>query len=311
MAHQLTVREDGKVEFFAGSNQPAWHGLGTVVQGTVSANDALKLANLDWHVEGKNIYTWSDQWNKVENYMAVTRNDNNQILGVVTNNYQLVQNWELANLAESLFEEGSLLFDTAGSLYGGKKIFFLLKVPGSHYIMDDEITRYVLVTSGHDGMSNITFCHVPVRVVCANTLAVAMKGATNVVKFKHTKGYVGRMDLVRQMLSLAERHQTELEMAMADLQNQPFNRDGAQLNAFVNALLPNNRDSDSKPQTILKTLFHEGNGTKGETMYDAFNAAVEYADHYTRTKTPDHRFSSQIEGRAVEFKSKALSLLQN
>ena len=102
------------------------------------------------------------------------REDTDAVLGVVGSMYSVIQNHWLFKLLDPVVDSGECLYETGGSLMGGRKVWALTKLPGEHYIVkDDRVNDYILVTIAHDGSLPFTAMHTSVRVVCNNTLSMA------------------------------------------------------------------------------------------------------------------------------------------
>lgn len=170
--------------------EPAWHGLGYTVDNALSPEDAMRLAGLDWTV-CKSTGIRADNLDieattSSNNFCAIIRNDTNEILSVQSPDYQLVQNHEIFNLAYSL--GSNVKVESALSLQGGKKIICLLK--GDSFTPsnspNDEITKYFALISSHDGSIALTGLPTSIRVVCMNTLKMAMSSSKGGFRFTHT-----------------------------------------------------------------------------------------------------------------------------
>lgn len=168
MAHEITST-DGLVLHRTG----AWHGLGTIVQDAPTPAEALKLARLDWEVE-----QWALSATDGESRIAVTshvvnvRKDTRQQLGVVGPNWTPFQNRDLADFCGSLQDQGQVKIESAGSIRGGEKVWFLLKGDsfGIRGKGADEVIPYILVSNGFDGATALRVTPTTIRVVCSNTL---------------------------------------------------------------------------------------------------------------------------------------------
>src|SRR6266699_3339319 len=109
MAHELSIREDGRVEAFFGSKEPAWHGLGMVVDGTPSSAEAIELAGLGWEVGTEPIYPADMQ--PIEGWRRTIRQDSKATLGVVTDGYNVVQNREAFDFIDGLLQDGLMKYE--------------------------------------------------------------------------------------------------------------------------------------------------------------------------------------------------------
>lgn len=175
MAHEIT-RTDGLVLH----KSAAWHGLGTIVEEAPTTREALTLAGLDWEVE-----QWALSATDGVNRAAVTshvlniRNDTGHQLGIVGQGWTPFQNSELADFCDQLSAQGGVKVETAGSIRGGEKVWFLLKGEsfGVRGKTDDEVFPYILVSNGFDGATALRVTPTTVRVVCSNTLHMVIPKA--------------------------------------------------------------------------------------------------------------------------------------
>lgn len=184
-----------------------WHGLGTMVQEAPTSADALRLAGLDWQVRQKNIQVCGG--GKIENFKANVRSSDGKVLGVVTDRYKVVQNDEAFAFTDELIG-GDVRYETAGSLQEGRKIWLLAKMPAAK-VAGDDVEPYLCFTNSHDGSGSIRVCMTPVRVVCNNTLNLALRGAQRQWATKHVGDMKYKMAEARHCLELAERYMVALD----------------------------------------------------------------------------------------------------
>ena len=184
-----------------------WHGLGTLVAEAPTSADALIYAGLDWCVEQKNVYTGDGSL--IPGYKVNLRSSDNAALGIVSDRYKVVQNEDAFQFTDDLLGEG-VTYETAGSLQGGKKVWMLAKMPDRYIIAGDEIAPYLVVMNSHDGSSGIKVAMTPIRVVCQNTLNLALNGAKRIWTTKHTENVLSRVHEARETLQLAEAYMGEL-----------------------------------------------------------------------------------------------------
>lgn len=174
MAHEITST-DGLVLH----KQRAWHGLGTIVEQAPTPREALKLAGLNWEVEQWVLSATDGQQRvTVPKHVMNVRKDTLKQLGIVGSEWQPFQNDDLADFCESLAESGEVKIESAGSIRGGEKVWFLLKGDSFAVRQDDVIAPYVLVSNGFDGKTALRITPTTIRVVCSNTLHMVI-GETN------------------------------------------------------------------------------------------------------------------------------------
>ncbi|MCL2621153.1 MAG: DUF932 domain-containing protein [Defluviitaleaceae bacterium] len=182
-----------------------WHGLGIRVEEALNSKDALVAAGLDWKVTQRPIYTadfichtgavYTSEEQIIPNYKANIRDIDGAVLGVVTDRYKIVQNEEAFAFTDALIGEG-VRYETAGSLQGGRRVWILGKLPDNYIIAGERIEPYMVFSNSHDGSAAIKVAMTPIRVVCQNTLNLAMKEAKRSWSTKHTGGVHNRMGLV-------------------------------------------------------------------------------------------------------------------
>ena len=184
-----------------------WHGLGTEVQEAPMSIDALILAGLDWTVEQKNVYT--QDGSLIPGYKVNLRSTDNAALGIVSDRYKVVQNEDAFQFTDDLLGAG-VTYETAGALQGGRKVWMLARMPHRYIIAGDEIAPYLVVMNSHDGSSGIKVAMTPIRVVCQNTLNLALNSAKRIWTTKHTENVMFRVHEAEETLGLAEKYMGEL-----------------------------------------------------------------------------------------------------
>lgn len=184
-----------------------WHGLGVRVEEAPTSIDALVLAGLDWQVTQKNVYT--QDGHLIPGYKANIRSTDDSVLGIVSEKYKVVQNEEAFQFTDDLLGAG-VTYETAGVLQGGRKVWMLARMPQRYIISGDEIAPYLVVMNSHDASSGIKVAMTPIRVVCQNTLNLALDRAKRIWTTKHTENVMSRVHEAQETLGLAERYMREL-----------------------------------------------------------------------------------------------------
>lgn len=187
--------------------KPAWHGLGTIVEDAPTPTEALRIAGLDWYVEGRALQTVEPAGHAggepepilIPSHQALIRSDTKTCLGVVGQAYEPIQNDSLAAFSESLADLGDTVkVESAGSIRNGRRVWFLLKGESFSVRGDDEHAPYILVSNGHDGTAAMRCTPTTVRVVCSNTLHMVLPGSEGGRIQSGKSGYavrhVGRID---------------------------------------------------------------------------------------------------------------------
>ena len=282
-----------------------WHGLGTPVEEAQTSKEAIKIAGLDWKVEAKPIY--NDKGIEIPGYKANTRDIDDKVLGLVSNRYKLVQNSEAFDFTDSLIG-GDVRYETAGSLLGGKRIFLLARLPEKK-ILGDDFDNYICFTNSHDGTGAIQACMTPVRVVCQNTLNLALGNATRKWSTKHIGDIEYKMEEARHTLQLAETYMDNLAIAADQLANTTVT-DG-EIAAIIDELYPIDKDaSDRTKRTIQKKkddfmvcMFAPDILKFKNTAWGVINAASDYSTHGEPARMTstykENKFNSILNGDII------------
>lgn len=200
-----------------------WHGIGTVVDTAPTSADAIKIAKLDWKIEQVPVMA---NGQVIPNYFANIRNDINMPLGIVKGRYKVVQNTEAFDFVDGIIENKDVecRYETAGSLFNGKKIFLLVRLPNKE-LLGDEVENYLFFTNSHDGSSALTAGITNVRVVCNNTLQMALKGAQRTWYCRHTESIINKKQQAQEALGLAIKYIDTMEEAAEKMYQQKVNEE--------------------------------------------------------------------------------------
>lgn len=223
-----------------------WHGLGTEVSEAPTSADALRLAGLDWEVQQKNIQVCGGS--KIENYKANVRSTDGAVLGVVSDSYKIVQNADAFSFTDELIG-GDVRYETAGSLRGGKKIWLLAKMP-ERKIAGDAVEPYLCFSNTHDGTGAIRVCMTPIRVVCNNTLNLALNTAKRQWSARHTGNIEQKMQEARMCLQLADAYMDGLGDYADKLANKTINDE--ELDKILNEMFPVEENDSERKKTMAK-----------------------------------------------------------
>lgn len=325
MSHELSFYE-GKAEmFYYERGGLPWHGLGQPVDKAPNAAEAIAAAHLDWHVEKRALFYQGDDGEMrraqvggarldrdLPAYFTV-RTDTERALGIVSDNYQVVQNAEAFAFMDELLGR-ELFYETAGALFQGRRVWMLARLPESLSVDSEEedlITRYLLLTNSHDGSRAINVIVTPVRVVCNNTLSAATDRFDEGIKIRHTGDVQGKIDEARRALSLA----SERFEALASIYRQliEVKLSGQEIVEYFESVFPREDRTENywnKQVGMLAVCYREGAGseltTAKGTLWGAYNAIVDYVDHFRGSSNDEQRMNSTVWGSAMRVKNKAL-----
>lgn len=216
MSHNINYNEQtGKHSFFS-VKEKAWHGLGQIVQDYPTSAEALQSAGLNYFVEKRKLFTHRNEYENpqisVPDFYATLRADNNEVLGVVGKDYEVIQNVDAFNFFDAIVNGDGIQYETAGALGKGERIFITAKLPS--YIKvgkDDLIEQYLFLTTSHDGYGSITAAFTPIRIVCNNTLNAAMNNHSNAIKIRHTANAKERLEQAHKVMGISNRLAQQLE----------------------------------------------------------------------------------------------------
>lgn len=197
MAHNINYNIQAEKHSFFSVKQKAWHGLGQIITDYPTSCEAIIHAGLNYTIEKRPLFTYNskNQYGnsemgliipeiEVPDFYANVRTDTEQVLGVVGKDYNIVQNIDAFAFFDSIISgKDGILYETAGALGNGERIFITAKLPD--YIRvgrNDCIEKYLFLTTSHDGYGSITAAFTPVRIVCANTLNAAMRHHSNALR---------------------------------------------------------------------------------------------------------------------------------
>ena len=198
---------------FSADGITPWHGLGEVIREAPTSEEAIKIAGLDWDVIPRPIY--DELGRELEGYKVNVRSTDNQILGIVTDRYRVVQNREAVECTDAVLGKG-VTYETAGSLATGKRVWMLAKMEGT-LLAEEEIDPYLVFTNAHDGSGAVRVAITPIRVVCQNTLNLALRNASRHWSCAHKGNIQSKLEEARYTLESADRYMKALEEEFGEL----------------------------------------------------------------------------------------------
>lgn len=317
MAHQFQADANGKVPFaFVG--EQAWHGLGQQLTPDAPIPVWITEAGFDYEIKRKVATCQDDDGSLIEmpNKHMLYRSDTRAPLAVVGDKYKLVQPKEVLQFYEDLVAAGGFHLETAGVLFGGSRYFALAKVADREKVVDgDEVGGYLLLATACDGSLATTAQFTSVRVVCNNTLQMAIREESGKehrkIKIPHSAHFNAKD--VKEQLGLANSSFQLFMQDMRKLAARPLNNTEA-IN-FLIGLVGNPaeklEDQDVGAANLMKSIYGlyagAGKGAQlvGRTAWGMLNAVTEYTDHHTGHKTVDARMNSAWFGQNAELKERA------
>lgn len=271
------------VETMFSVREKPWHGLGTIVMEAPTSADALRLAGLDWKVVQEPIRTGSGE--PIEGYKANVRDSDRKVLGVVSDRYKVVQNEDAFRFTDGLLGKG-VRYETAGSLQGGRKVWLLARLPREYIIAGERISPYLVFSSTHDGSGSVKVAVTPVRVVCNNTLNLALDTADRSFSMMHTGSIQDRIREAKDTLFMAEKYMDCLGSEFEQLRRRKVT--DAQVREYIELLLPIEEDATPaqgrnivKLRRDMEQRYYDAPDLQkvGNNAYRFINAVSDFATH--------------------------------
>jgi phage/plasmid-like protein (TIGR03299 family) len=301
-----------------------WHGLGvTLSEAPRSAEEALRLAKLDWTVLREPMFLASGKRVSISgavgedregDHAAIVREDTQEILGVVGPKYQPLQNAQMGKLFDPLIQDGTIQVETCGSLFNGRRVWMLAAFRSGSMMIEqgDEVKKYLLLAHGHDGSLAVRFGFTPIRVVCHNTMSMAVgKGQTGLVRCLHTQNLEANLQVLRDSIIVAERQFELTAEQYRTLASRGVSR--ADLRNYARIVVEadeNEKDwTRSQRDKIGKIVGAacEGRGNSGRTWWHAYNGVTEFLS-WQSGRLKDNRLNSVWFGANANVNATALEL---
>jgi len=333
MSHGITSND----QMFSVRKAP-WHGLGVVLdEYPASIDEALQKAGLHWRVTRGDVLVvktreWTDDFGTkhppelipAKGWKANVREDTGEVLGIVSSEYEVVPNEDAFRFLDALIAS-DMHFETAGSLWGGRRVWCLARLPKYVELGGDLSATYIYVANSHDGSMAVTAAVTPIRIVCANTLGAALHQAEHgahanrTFRFRHTGNLQGKFAEARQVLGMTINYEAQFKaladrLALERITAERFER------SVLHHLWTVDDDMGKVARTNReRTIEHvlaifAGRGIAGDTTgnspgsnWVAFNAVAEQLDYGRRYTARTNQVQRSFED--VSLKQKALNLV--
>lgn len=335
MAHQ--------VETMAFVGQTPWHGLGNQLSQNQPIEVWAQQAGMDWRIESSNVsYMAKNVWGQnilmpYEDQRVLYRSDTHEPLSVVSQRYQEVQPMEILNFYKDLTEQSGFELETAGVLKGGRKFWALARTGQSAELKGKDVSNgYILLATACDGTLATTAQFTSVRVVCNNTLSIAIRGQSNgegIVKVPHSTKFDA--EKIKQQLGISIKTWDEHMYEMKQLTQRKVTQQEAA--AYFDAVFNNttmsvtdqeesiiqyylkaasiDKKSNSKSEPngramskAMEMFNGQGRGadlsSAKDTAYGLLCSITEFVDHERRAMSQDHRLNSAWFGAGANLKQR-------
>jgi len=266
---------------FSGKGEVPWHGIGAVLDGVLTSDEAIKEARLAWTVEQTQVYAESNWAEPIPGYLANVRSDTKEVLGIVSERYKVAQNKDVFEFADELIGNRNMkcTYETAGSLFNGRRVFMLVNMP-ERKIVEDEYKPYLCLSNAHDGSACLQIFLTGIRVVCNNTLSAALNTAKRKISIRHLSIMEQRKDEAVKAMGAASKYFHDLEVFASHLAGKKVN-----IVKVLDRLFPASRDMTTRQlksnkevkgfiQNLLKTKDDLQNIKK--TAWGVFNAIADF-----------------------------------
>jgi phage/plasmid-like protein (TIGR03299 family) len=317
MAHKLN-ETNGKVSF-AARGEKAWHGLGQYVSEAMTSEQAIELGGLNYTVEKRPLYApgWEGTMVEAEGHYGNVRTDTNEILGIVKGRYRIVQNKDAFGFFDTIIDKGEAIFETAGALGKGERIFVTAKLPEDMLVRGERVEKYIMLTNSHDGTSTIIAGFTPIRVVCNNTLTAALKKLDNKVSISHTASAESRLKEASRVMGIASKYMDEVNITFESMTTRKLS--DLEMKYFIETVMKTSMKedkSDKEASTRMKNLVdqvysfaisHPTQTTEAayRTLWGAYNGISGYYNFLKDYKNADQKMKDMNYGYANDKIAKA------
>lgn len=295
--------DNGRASMMSVGEVP-WHGLGTVLNKPATAQQAIEAANLGWTVKKVPVYAWDGKvaYPIDDTFTIVPENrwgtQSCPTWGPVKRGYTPLQNRDAFRFFDDVVGEGAAIYHTAGALDDGRRVWILAKLPGDIVVAGKDITeKFLLLSNSHDGSGSVQIKFTPIRVVCHNTLTLALTEGEPSIRVPHTRDIDERLKVARQNLQLIKRTYGRIEAEFAALAKVPIAEPA--LSGYLKLVFPDPSNSKDlraanrveRDRSTARTLFTKGKGNDlpgvAGTLWAAYNAIAEMVDQGRNLRTQD------------------------
>lgn len=304
------------VETMAYTNEVPWHGLGVRLKEAATPAQMLKHAGLDWRVERVPLYA-GDSKKPIEGFAALQRSSDGKTLDIVGSRYKPVQNEDVFEFFREFTEAGKAKMETAGSLRGGRYIWALANLSASFTLTGgDRVNGYLLVASPHMQGKTLIIKFTTVRVVCQNTLTLALRSGGSTWRMNHTRTFDSITQTeAKDALGIAREQMSEFETTAKVLKKMKLDRQKI-LEVLAMTFQPGVEVKDlmkdsgllNRKMEVLLDVNEKAPGADAGTGWGLLNAVTYYADHVA-SRTPDKRLTNAWLGKTAGQKEKVLEAL--
>jgi phage/plasmid-like protein (TIGR03299 family) len=284
---------------FSGRGEVPWHGIGAVLDGVLSSDEAIKQARLTWNVEQTPVFTKSNWSAPIPGFVANVRSDTKEVLGIVSERYKIAQNKDVFAFADELIGNGRVkcTYETAGSLFNGRRVFMLVNMPKGR-IAGDEYQPYLCLSNAHDGSACLQIFLTGIRVVCNNTLSAALNTAKRKISIRHLSAMEQRKEEALKAMGAASKYFHDLEVFASVLARKKVN-----IGKVLDKLFPASRDmslrqlkTNREVKEQIKSILKKKDDLQNfkGTAWGAYNAIADYRSNAQPKRKTDTYADSKM-----------------
>jgi phage/plasmid-like protein (TIGR03299 family) len=302
---------------FSGRGEVPWHGIGAVLDGVLTSGEAIKAARLEWIVEQTQVFTANNWAEPIPGFLANVRSDTKEALGIVSERYCVAQNKDVFAFADELIGNGRVkcAYETAGSLFNGRRIFMLVNMPKGR-IVGDEYQPYLCLSNAHDGTACLQVFLTGIRVVCNNTLQAALHTAKRKISIRHLSMMEQRKEEALKTMGAASKYFHDLEAFAYELAGKKVNISKALDRLFpaLREMTKRQLESNREVKEVIKNLFKQKEDLQNfkGTTWGAYQAIADYrsnAEPRRKTKTyADAKMARFLDGDEVMAQAQEIIL---
>lgn len=320
MAHELEINADGTARFaYAKGGGIPWHYLGVPMEGLSSVDEMLRVAGADYEVQLARVAAVDDEGRFITNPdgSPVIIDDSRATiranldgtfdgLSTVGTRYVVKQNIEVAQRALAVVgaSDGQAVVDTAGVLQNGRRFFMTIDL-GSLVIdpagVNDRIARYLVVSTGHDGVWPVRYANTDIRAVCSNTVRLGLDHAERVFIARHTKNIDSAFDDAREVLHISADWAKSFQQMAEEMLSIPVPSSSSRLDKVINTVFPARKQETARQtknrerqNAVIRAIYENSKNAAsyGHNGWSIYNAIVEYLDHHREAELMERALAS-------------------
>ena len=306
-----------------------WHGLGKALPKVATAQEAIEAAEMNWEVETVAVFCkdGGGKYKEIDNHRAIRRVTDDRVYAIMSERYTPLQNKDAFTFFDQIVGEGKAIYHTAGSLNNGAIVWILAQLPGEIRVLNDDVTKkFIVLTNSHDGSKAIRAFFTPVRIVCWNTLNIALKDSSHMASIRHKGDYTAKFQEAAKLMGITNAYYEKVGEIYERMAATKLDR--IALMFYTKELWPLPKPPTDRTGTkeekyeLVKSLVKErrvqmvkladhgaGSEMSKGTVWGAFNSATELLDHYYKNYRSYNNWTKDVWfGKVARQKQRAFEL---